>query len=241
MDNPFEAPVPQNVIERVHAFARDLAYGVTLGLWHTQIHWRKLLNPDISMHSKVFADYLRPKWGTDFPSEYLMLSFGYFEDHDREAGYSIYLLTQKAFELLEKPSAPPSVFISYRRQDSSAFALLVEARLRLAGNPNPFVDKNLIPGEEWNDQLKRQIQSCRYFIALIGPTTLQSPHVLQEINWAAESASTIISVWHKGAAMDDAVPQVLQSRHAITIMQENALGYETAINQLLNAMGYATY
>jgi len=241
MENPFNLVVPEGVIARVHAFARDLAYGATRGLWDTQIHWRKLLNPDISKHSKVFSQHLGPKWGTDFPSEYLLLSFGYFEVFQRESGHSVYLLTTKAFQLLETPSTPPSVFISYRRRDSSAFALLVEARLRLAGNPNPFVDKNLIPGDEWNNQLKAQIQSCRYFIVLVGPTTLLSQNVIREINWAVESESTLISVWHGGVVMNENVPDMLKSRHAITITEETALGYETAINQLLNALGYATY
>lgn len=241
MENTFGKRAPTDILARVHEFARDLAYGATLGLWHTQIHWRKLVNPDISQHSKVFAAQLGPKWGTEIPSEYLLLSFGYLREYGSESGHSIYLLTDKAFQLLEKPSSPPNVFISYRRQDSSALALLVEARLRLAGNPNPFVDKNLVPGEEWNAQIKQQIQGSRYFICLIGKTTLESPHVLREIDWATESDSTIISVWHNGVRMNRGVPDVLQKRHAITVSEENALGYETVVNQLLNAMGYATY
>ena len=241
MENPFEQAAPTNILDRVHDFARDLAFGVTQGLWHTQVHWRKLLNPDISHHSKVFADHLRPKWGTDFPSEYLLLSFGYFQEYGIEPGYSIYLLTEKAFRLLERPSAPPSVFISYRRSESSPFGLLIEARLRLVGNPNPFIDKNLVPGTEWDEQLRLQIQQCRYFVCLIGQTTLNSPHVAQEIDWATESDCTLISIWHNGARMSDSVPAELNKRHAITVTEENALGYETAVNQLLNSMGYSTY
>lgn len=239
--NPFENAAPTDVLARVREFARDLAHGATLGLWHTRIHWRDLFNPGISETSVVFEQHLGPKWGTEFPSEYLLLSFGYFEENGAEESYAIYLLTEKAFRLLEQPASPPTVFISYRRKDSSAFALLVEARLRLVGNPNPFVDKNLVPGEEWNAELREHIQSCRYFICLVGPSTLESPHVTQEINWAAECGCTVISVWHNGARMSDSAPAVLQKRHAITVTEENALGYETAVNQLLNGMGYATY
>ena len=241
MENFFEKAAPRDVIARVHDFARDLAYGAARGLWHTQIHWRKLLNPDISTHSKVFAAYLGSKWGSEFPSEYLLLSFGYIEEHSHEPGYAIYLLTQKAFQLLEQPSAPPSIFVSYRRRESSSFALLVEARLRLAGNPNPFVDKNLVPGEEWNEQLHHHIENCEYFVLLVGPSTLDSPHVLDELNRAIDSRATIISIWHQGARMNDDTPESLRQRHAITVIEENALGYETAVNQLLNALGYATY
>jgi hypothetical protein len=241
MENPFQQQAPADVLARVRELARDLAYGVTLGLWHSRLQWQQLLNPDISKHSKIFAEYLGPKWNNEFPSEYLLLSFGYFSDYAGEPGRSTYLLTEKAFQLLERPSAPPSVFISYRRSESSAFGLLVEARLRLAGNPNPFLDKNLVPGDEWNAQLKQHIQRSRYFVCLIGQTTLESSYVLQEIEWAAESDCTLISVWHNGAHMNDAVPEILQTRHAIRVTEENALGYETAVNQLLNSLGYSTY
>lgn len=241
MENPFEQGVPADVLQRVHAFARDLAYGVTLGLWHSQIHWQKLLNPEISHHSRIFAQYLRPKWGGDFPSEYLMLSFGYFQEHGSEGGHSRYLLTEKAFRLLERPAGPPSVFISYRRSESSTFGLLIEARLKLVGNPNPFIDKNLVPGEEWNAQLRQKIEACRYFVCLIGRTTLESPHVMQELEWAAAGDRTIISIWHNGQRMSDATLPQLRDRHAIVVTEETALGYELAVNQLLNSLGYSTY
>ncbi|NUQ05921.1 MAG: toll/interleukin-1 receptor domain-containing protein [Anaerolineae bacterium] len=241
MENPLVREVPTDKLAQVHEFARDLAYGVTQGLWHSQIRWKQLQNPEMSQHSKILSEYLGPKWGTSFPSEFLLLSFGYLQQYGTEGGHSIYLLTEKAFQLLQQPLSPPTVFISYRRRDSSAFALLVEARLRLTGNPNPFVDKNLVPGEEWNAQLKRQIQSSRFFIVLVGPTTLESNHVLAEIEWAHESEATIISVWHGGARMTDGTLEALSTRHAITVAEENALSYETAVNQLLNSMGYATY
>jgi hypothetical protein len=241
MENPFELPAPTDLLDRVRAFARDLAYGAAMGLWHTKIYWGQVLNPEISTHSKIFAQHLRPKWGKEIPSEYLLLSFGYVQTYEYESGQSTYLLTDKAFQLLEQPSTPPDVFISYRRSESSAFGLLIEARLRLVGNPNPFIDKNLVPGSEWNARLKQQIQQSRFFILLIGKTTLESSYVVQEIEWAVESQCTIISVWHAGARVDESTPEFLRSRHAITVTEENALGYETAVNQLLNSLGYSTY
>ena len=239
-DNPLEQPAPVDLLQRVHAFARDLAYGAAKGLWHTRIQWQALTNPDISNVAGVFAKYLREKWGTDFPSEYLLVSLDYFDPVGDETGRSTYLLTEKAFRLLEKPSSPPSVFISYRRSESTALALLIEARMKMAGNPNPYIDKNLIPGQDWNDQLEERIRQSRYFVVLVGKTTLESPNVLQELNWAEQAGCTIISIWH-GYKMEADAPVILQERHAITIDTDSALGYETAINQLLNGLGYATY
>ena len=240
MENPFELPAPTDLLDRVRAFARDLAYGAATGLWHTKLYWGRIRNPEIA-NANNYAQHIHPKWGTDIPSEYLLLSFGYIETYETEAGQSSYLLTDKAFQLLEQPATAPNVFISYRRRESSAFGLLLEARLRLAGNPNPFIDKNLVPGSEWNARLKQQIQQSRFFILLIGKTTLDSSYVIQELEWAVESQCTIISVWHAGARVDDSTPEFLRSRHAITVTEENALGYETAVNQLLNSLGYSTY
>lgn len=241
MDDPMRQPAPENVVDRIHAFARDLAYGAAQGLWHTKIQWQQLTNPTISRTAQVFAERLAPKWGAEFPSEFLMLSFGYFTLlTEEQAGRSTYLLTEKAFKLLEKPNIAPEVFISYRRSESSALGLLIEARLKLAGNPNPFLDKNLVVGEEWVRQLEERIRQARYFIILVGKTTLDSPYVMQELDWALEAGCTIISIWH-GCRMDDSAPEALKTRHAIIVETESALGYETAVTQLLNNLGYTTY
>jgi hypothetical protein len=188
----------------------------------------------------VFAKHFPPKWAGKYPSEYLLVSFGYLATLSAEAGRSEYLVTEKAFKLLEKPTTPPNVFISYRRSHSSALALLIEARLRLAGNPNPYVDKSLVAGQEWTKELEERVKAARYFIMLIGATTLDSTYVRDELNWAEQSGATIISIWH-GCKPDENAPKALTSRHAIIVENESALGYETAINQLLNGLGYATY
>ncbi|MGF1506637.1 MAG: hypothetical protein GYB64_11075 [Chloroflexi bacterium] len=81
-----------------------------------------LHNPDISDIAKRFDRHLWPKWGPDYPSEFLMLSFGYLKEFEQTGGISTYLLTEKAFTLLERPPSAPSVFISYRRRETCARA-----------------------------------------------------------------------------------------------------------------------
>ena len=90
-------------------------------------------------------------------------------------------------------------------------------------------------------ELKERIQTCRYFVVIVGKTTLDSPYVRQEIAWAEEFGCTIISLWHNDAKIDAKTPAVLSTRHAITVKGESALDYELAVNQLLNSLGYATY
>ena len=86
---------------------------------------------------------------------------------------------------------------------------------------------------------QERIVNSRYFICLIGATTLESAQVRHEIDWACEAGCSIISLWHGGEI--DAAPPTLRDRHAILVKAESALDYEVAINQLLNALGYSTY
>ncbi|KAA0254442.1 MAG: TIR domain-containing protein, partial [Chloroflexi bacterium] len=58
------------------------------------------------------------------------------------------------------------VFISYRRSESSAFALLLKTSLQKEGI-DAFIDvQNLIPGEQWDAALQREIASNDAFVCL---------------------------------------------------------------------------
>lgn len=251
MDSPLTLLPPTDYVERITAFARDLAYGVVHNLWKEEFLLYEEFNEQTWRSGAYMLDDTEPehplyqlivhKWQGQPPAHRLLAAFGYFEFIDEGDTYRHYILTPKAFALLEQPATPPSVFISYRRSESSALGLLIEARLKLAGNPNPFIDKNLVVGETWNTQLEQRIREARYFVCLIGPQTLASPHVMQEITWAEQSGCTVISLWHSGATIDTSTPAVLSTRHAITVKGDSALDYELAVNQLLNSMGYATY
>jgi len=141
---------------------------------------------------------------------------------------------------LEQPASPQEVFISYKHDQSSAFALLVEARLRLAGNQNPFLDKSINAGDEWEPLLEKKVQESKFLVCVIGEKTLESEWVKKEIGWAEEAGATIISIWH-GCDIDENTLPALKARHRIKVMAENATEYEVAISKMLNAMGYATY
>ncbi len=131
-----------------------------------------------------------------------------------------------------------------RNEVSSTFALLIEARLKLVGVENPFIDKSIQAGEDWHARLHTTIQSAKYVVVLISKTTFDSDWVLQEIEWAQQAGCTIISIWHPGMKIDDKpprCPQILYERQAIKVNGESARDYEAAVNELLNALGYRTY
>lgn len=244
MENPHELPAPEDVIERVHAFARDLAYGVVVGLWPPRLSVPVRATGTESWSGVgLFGDdnldkLVKKKWGNKPPSIFLLQAYGYLVGFDTAR----YTLTQEAFELLDKPAEVPRVFISYRRSESSALALLIEARLKMVGNHAIFIDKNIPAGAKWHGELETTIRNVQVFICLIGPTTLDSDMVRKEIAWAEEADRKIISVWHPGCAFNaETDPPILGERNHILITGESAQEYEAAVNQVLNSLGYATY
>lgn len=63
------------------------------------------------------------------------------------------------------------VFINYRRDDASAWALLLHERLAAKfGGDNVFLDvRGLKPGMKWLEEIKAHDADCGAFLALIGP------------------------------------------------------------------------
>ncbi|MEZ4672067.1 MAG: toll/interleukin-1 receptor domain-containing protein [Anaerolineae bacterium] len=265
MENLLEQSLPADPIERVHRFARDLAYGATQGLWGAKFQvnyfrgeeWYSLTYLQGADSDQNFLPYLEKCWGNANPTSDLMEAYGYVSVVERfESGNRSYLLTPKAFALLEKPTAPPTVFISYARRSSSALALLVEARLKLADRSlRAFVDKDIPLGDDWQDVLRARIAASQYFICLLTLETLASEPVRQEIALALENPSCkIIPICHQGyhfnvdfpserageRKIDAALVEILSSKNALLVDTESAARYEDAINRLLNRLGYST-
>jgi hypothetical protein len=246
-DDLLKQPPPENSIERIQTLARDLAYGAIQGLWTPKI--LVLIGPPVEPITWLTSEgsndqhllaYLSDKWNDQQPAADLLVSFGYFNWlGQRESGTNVYILTEKAFGLLEKPTSPPSVFISYRRNQSSALGLLIVARLKAVGIENPFIDMNIDPGDEWHALLETTVRQSQYVIALIAPGTIESPYVRRELDWALAAPGVhLIPIWHNGYAGDGDYPEALSSKNAIRIKEESAEEYELAMIKLLNRLGY---
>ena len=247
MDNPLEQPAPEDPIERVHAFARDLAWGAANGKWDSgfliSLHlgeetWYPRIVP-----REFFNGFLKNKWESLPPSCSLLLSFNYLEESGTGImqGETYYFLTNKTFSLLEKPDKPPEIFISYRHAESSAFALLIEAHLK---NKDPdisvFIDKEIQKGDDWEERIEKALRTSEIFICILGPDFARSEMMLKEIDWAAQSGSRLISILHNNLSNEENLPARLKRKKWIKVQQENAEEYEIAILKLLNTLGYPT-
>lgn len=236
-NTPLAEPIPDDAIARVHRYARDLAWGAVNDYWSAShadrgFPWGESAMQPIERRDQL-AEWKTRIWLDQLPSLTLLEAFDYLRNDG-----SAWILTAKAFALLDQPLTPPSVFISYRRRASSAFGLLLVARLKMVGVPNPFIDMNIQPGDEWHAQLEQIVRGSRYFILLIGDGTLESDYVQQEIAWALSTPNTvIIPVLHDGLSQSVLSPD-LASKQAVVVERESAEYYELAVVKVLNRLGY---
>lgn len=197
------------------------------------------------------------------PSLSLLVSFGYLEkigergekklrhttqffpvDDSTPAPFEIeYILTPKAFALLEKPFTPPKVFISYKRDYSSAFALLLEARLKLKDPEiSIFIDKLIVPGTDWAKDIEEKVRGSEYCICLFAPKSFEESVWMQkELEWAFDAGCKIIALFHNDCHLDDTYPDQLKKVQVITVDYETTKHYESAIDDVMVGMGYSTY
>lgn len=118
MDNPLEQAVPAAFVDRVHAFARDLVYGAVNGLWSEvfiiysdrwSITWRSgnyMVTDENPEHP--FYHLIVTKWGGKPPSQMMLRAFGYYDKLQEGTNYEEFILTPKAFALLDQPLTPPA-------------------------------------------------------------------------------------------------------------------------------------
>lgn len=248
-----QSPLPRNPMAQIRTLAKELAGGATYSLWSFRIDVRLQSidenNPPtqrLMPEHESIKMYLKERWGDDInlPDFMLLERMGYLSE-ERADRFSIdYMLTQSAFNLLEEVE-PTKIFISYKRSESSAFALLVMTMLKNAGL-TPFLDLALVPGEDWSSGLKDHVEHADYLVLLLSHDTLSSKIVREEIKWAQDMGKIIIPIWHSGFIyksdkwedINEEVDTLLSMTHTIRVLEENPLAYHHAILELLNRLGY---
>ncbi len=228
---------PSGDVLWVKLLAKEMVLGVHRKLWTSTIQTM----PSDTVGGEVvpvgdLAKYLEKRWGDRHIGHRLQLLRGHGYIHG-------YTLTQAAFDLLDE-TEPYNVFISYKRSESSAFALLINAKLK-EHSLVTFMDMMLKPGEKWRAELEGRIRDCDYFIILLGKETLASDMTAKEIEWAIKYRKTIIPVWHSGFNLrankwKDVASNIkvaIEQTNAIRVIEESASDYNRAIVELLNRFG----
>jgi len=266
MSSPLDQPVPETKVRRAESFAKELAwlheqgsYGVRFYYFNQidlqdNVEYWGLGSSDLKETPTSPPDILKNRWTRDLlPSPELLQEFGYLSHvggdvflhmTGQEEYAQVYRLTPKAFKLLERSIGTYEVFISYRRRESSALALLIQARLNLVGNNHVFVDHLLELGGDWRTELEEKIRESDYFIVLVGTNTFkESPGrtnwMKRELEIAMDSNSRIVPIWLPSAKRNKTTPKIIGDRQDLKVQRKTAEGYDTAIRKLLNHMGYS--
>jgi serine/threonine protein kinase len=108
-------------------------------------------------------------------------------------------------------------FISYRREDSAILATFIADQLQGKHEISAFVDTQGLDGAtRFPTRIERAIQDCEVFICILGAHTLESVHVLREIQQAHAAGKPMIPVFQEDyaapdeAGLDPAVADLLQ-------------------------------
>jgi hypothetical protein len=78
-----------------------------------------------------------------------------------------------------KKSQENTVFISYAREDSNAAKRLYEDLKK--ANLNPWLDKeSILPGQNWENEIRKAIKNSTYFIALLSSNSVDKRGFVQK-------------------------------------------------------------
>lgn len=241
-------PSVETFAARVQFLAKVLAYGVFKDNWTGRIaatpsktsdgiiseDWQDLGYGD---YNRRLAQYLKRVWGEAHPRASFLEIYGYLERKGSQNSSVEYILTPKALALLDVPRFK-KLFISYRRQESSAFALLLHDRLAQALF-DPFIDlRGIDPGEKFQDRINEEIDASEVFVCLVGQTTLGSKYVMAEIDYALSKGMFAVPIWHnnfvyKKGRFRGARNSFFSKTNAIVVDPENVNGYENAFRELI--------
>ncbi len=234
-------PIPAGDTAWVKLLAKELAIGSSRNLWSPQHILMSMAGGASAVDNNV-RDYFHRRWN-DYDLNHILDLLLVNEYFIKKESNQLPTLTLKAFELIDE-TEPYNIFISYKRSESSALALLCVCRLK-AENLAPFVDMALEAGGNWHADLEERIRENDYFIILLGKDTLSSSMTVKEIKWALQYGKTIIPIWHsefdlnsdEWKDVDESVKDAIQQTNAIRVTDESASGYNIAIVELLNRFG----
>jgi len=116
----------------------------------------------------------------------------------------------------------PTIFISYQRGTSSAWALHIGSQLEQKFGIASFVDtQRMDTVARFPLKLKKAIEDCDVFVCLLSETTLQSNWVQEEIKIAWENGKPMIPVFQESYTDPDN-PESLPT-HIETLIKYNGV------------------
>ncbi len=125
------------------------------------------------------------------------------------------------------------VFISYARKDGSPFAANLHAALEAAGFDASLDLLDIVPGEAWEERLRRLLLSADTIVYIITPASILSERCAWEIEEADRLKKRVVPVMAIAVPVQDLPPQ-LSRLHWIDFT--GALSFGEALRQLATSL-----
>ena len=117
------------------------------------------------------------------------------------------------------------IFVSYSRKDSEEFAERLCKDLRSRGL-NIWFDKiDIQPGEIWDNEVEKALESSAKFLIILSPESVSSINVMDELNYALEEGKTVIPILY----IDCKIPFRIRRRQYCDFTRN----YDTGLHDLL--------
>ena len=112
-----------------------------------------------------------------------------------------------------------TIFLSYAHEDLASVELLTRDLEELADAV--WYDKSITGGEEWWDEILRQIRDCRLFVLAVSKFSLGSEACLAEWTYATGTSRPLLTVRLDGVDMVGA-PPAIKKHHYIDYVVDDA-------------------
>lgn len=126
------------------------------------------------------------------------------------------------------PEDQLKTFFSYARRDS-VFVLRLVKDLRAAGATVWLDQLDIRPGQHWDTEIGRALQSCFRNVIVLSPDSVDSANVLDEITYALDRKKQVIPLLY----LDCEIPYRLSRLQYIDFRHD----YPTGLADLLNVLG----
>jgi len=133
----------------------------------------------------------------------------------------------------------PRVFFSYRRGPAAGWAVHIASQLRERHGVDVFLDvQGVDSAAKFPDRLERAIDRADVFVCLLGPTTLESAWVRQEIRLAHDKRKPMIPIFQEnyqvpeGKEISAPSLQALFEYDGVRLLDEQNLYVESLVLQL---------
>lgn len=132
------------------------------------------------------------------------------------------------------------VFLSYARRDSSHLVKLLHDRLS-AQNFDPFVDMDLMAGEDWVQVIEQAVIDCDVFIPLLSQGWIESSFAQRELALATERQKQIIPVL-AGDVMSSELPLTVTRYNWVDMRDIETFerGFQVLLHALEDRAGFAS-